>query len=99
MRKKFSALTPEEILDIKKDYIWQKDTRADQSHAAEEVSDAQAEALYNNPDYPTRTEVIHAMLVAHKEYPYGVPLTGKFFDMPDGTRIYKFVPKNKNKKM
>lgn len=95
MRKKFSELTPEENLEVKEDYIWRKDSRADQSHAAEEVSDAQAEALYNDPDYPTRAEFIHAMFVAYKEYPYGVSLVGKFIDMPDGTRVFKFVREKK----
>jgi hypothetical protein len=93
MRKDFHQLTPKEILEIKEDYLWQTNSKADQSHAAEEVTDAQAEALYNDPNYPTRAEWMRALFEAEGKYPFYAPLVGKFVTNPDGTRTYQFVPK------
>ena len=97
MKKKFNELTPEELLEVKEDCLWRKDNTADWSRAAKEISDEEAEKLYNNPEYPTRAEWFKAELLLDKEYSWKQQkentFVGRFFDNPDGTRTFKFVPK------
>lgn len=98
MKKNFSELTPKELLEVKEDCLWRKDITADWSRAAEEISDEEAEKLYNDPEYATRNELFKADLILDKEYPWKKrkgTFVGKFFPNSDGTRTFKFIPEKK----
>lgn len=95
MKKDFSQLTPEELLEVKKNYLLERDEKADLTHADEEVSDEQAGELYEDPDYLTLDDIVQAMVVAYEKYPWGTELKGTFIRNADGTRTFAYVPTKK----